>query len=130
MPTATATATAPVRSDRALLREVHSVVQAPDDELSVDVDLMDLEQATAASDNVFLQPTPPELCPWGVASEAPAALVQGPIEQRRAMPPVNVIQVNREEVLNSETLPRFSLLGPDSSRYGVEVAPLPRFADC
>lgn len=50
-----------------MLNATTSDVHAEADDVSLEVDLADLEPNTA--DNVFLQPTPPDLCPWETSAK-------------------------------------------------------------
>jgi hypothetical protein len=68
-------------------------------DVSVEVDLADLlfDAAQASTDNVFLEPAPPDLCPWSAQAEA---------------------------VARTESTPRTDGMGHDGARW---EAPLPRF---
>jgi hypothetical protein len=96
-------------------------------DVSVEVDLADLlfDAAQASADNVFLEPAPPDLCPWSAQVEAVKETVAS-------------ASIDRSSGLAEQDgsgwdapLPRFTLLSPEppqvrdvASRLG-----LPRFSD-
>jgi hypothetical protein len=153
----------PVDPTRELFDNAPPVIEEPNDgcDLSVEVDLAGLEQGKgtpqfascerALEGNVFLEPTPPELSPWGdqiPSSSPPGALSEtdssaDSLESRRADSRelfrvataladmhVNDIKVDQGDAPWNGPLPRFPLRTPETAQYG-DVAPpaLPRFSD-
>jgi hypothetical protein len=94
---------------------------------SVEVDLAELlfDAAQASSDNVFLEPAPPDLCPWSAQVEGAKETITSTSFDVSAGP------AEQDGSGWDAPLPRFTFLSPEPSQVR-DVASrlgLPRFSD-
>jgi hypothetical protein len=91
--------------------------------VSVEVDLAELlfDAAQASTDNVFLEPAPPDLCPWSAQAEVVA----------RPDGMVRADCAGRDGAGWEAPLPRFAFLSPDPPQVDDAASRLnlPRFSD-
>jgi len=92
-------------------------------DVSVEVDLAELlfDAAQASTDNVFLEPAPPDLCPWSAQAEAVA----------RPDSMLRTDRVGRDGAGWEAPLPRFTFLSPEPPQVDDAALrlSLPRFSD-
>ncbi len=107
-------------------------------DVSVEVDLADLgfDADDALAGNVFLEPAPLELCPWGAqspsghdGSDARGTEVHASIAWHG--PPASNVPKIHDETRWDSPLPRFSFLSPEPPPVGDGATPLglPRFSE-